>query len=366
MVGGAPMLPTVANLKFAHRLAAEIRERIRHGTFSMVEYFPASGAGPGSLTVASQLDTWRGTLRLEASTVAGYETAIRFWKGAPYDASNPDRLLGDRALRALTLTDIKTALASRPTLSGKTINNYVSCLREALALAVPDVLASNPTDGLRRAAHQKPPPDPFSMEQAEAIIARFRQRFPGQATNLVEFWFFSGMRTSELFGLRWESIDWGLQQAQVRRALVRGELKQRTKTSLIRDVNLNSRALAALKAQKEHTFMAGSGYVWHDPRYGEPWNDERAFRRSFWAPTLKFLGIRYRRPYHCRHTFATMLLMAGATPAYGAKQLGHSVDQFLRTYTRWLDDGHAEIEQARLERFIGNVPATSPKTETGT
>ena len=47
---------------------------------------------------------------------------------------------------------------------------------------------------------------------------------------------------------------------------------------------------------------------------------------------MKALGIRYRPPYNTRHTYATMMLMAGMTPAFCAKQLGHSVDIFLRTH----------------------------------
>lgn len=99
--------------------------------------------------------------------------------------------------------------------------------------------------------------------------------------------------------------------------------------------------------------------IFLDPRYGTPWVDERAFRRSFWTPALKALGIRYRPPNNSRHTFATMLLMAGATPAYAAKQMGHSVEMFLSVYSKWIDDGHGDLEQAKLERFIGqNSPAT--------
>ena len=79
--------------------------------------------------------------------------------------------------------------------------------------------------------------------------------------------------------------------------------------------------------------MAGEE-VFQDPRYGTPWADERAFRRSYWTPTLKRLGIRYRRPYNMRHTYATTMLMASMTPAFCARQLGHSVDIFLRTYAK--------------------------------
>lgn len=51
-------------------------------------------------------------------------------------------------------------------------------------------------------------------------------------------------------------------------------------------------------------------------------------------------AICYRSPYETRHTYATMMLMAGVTPAYRARQLGHSVEMFLRNYS--LDRRRAE------------------------
>ena len=103
--------------------------------------------------------------------------------------------------------------------------------------------------------------------------------------------------------------------------------------------------------QRKHTQML-SGGVFGDPRYLEEWSDERAFRRSFWTPTLKRLGIRYRRPYNMRHSYATAMLMAGMTPAFCARQLGHSIEMFLRTYARWIDGAQNEVEMARLEGAI--------------
>jgi integrase len=70
---------------------------------------------------------------------------------------------------------------------------------------------------------------------------------------------------------------------------------------------------------------------------------------NYWTPALKVLGIRYRPPYNTRHTYATMMLMAGMTPAFCAKQLGHSVDVFLRTYSKWLDGGQNDLEMQRME-----------------
>jgi integrase len=352
MLDGAPVPPTPANVKRAMRMAAEIRERIRYGTFSMAEYFPASGVTVGGLTVAVQLDTWLGAQRVASSTKAGYDSAARFWKTVA-EADDTGTKLGDLPLRALKLSHIKTAVA-RAKVSGKTINNYTSVLREALQLAVDDkILHENPaaTKALR-AKHQKDPPDPFSRDEAEAIIADMAAHYPGQVHNLVEWWFFSGPRTSEVFGLQWPNVDLRSSHVAIVEALVRGERKD-TKTSTVRDVILNSRALAALQRQRQYTQMAGAE-VWQDPRYAKAWEDERAFRRSYWAPCLKRLGIRYRRPYQMRHTYATMMLMAGMTPAFCAKQLGHSVEMFLRTYSKWLNGAQDALEMQRLEDALSS------------
>lgn len=55
---GKPQAPTAENLADAHRLAVEIRERIKSGTFCQSEYFPATGKNGQALTVGEQLDAW--------------------------------------------------------------------------------------------------------------------------------------------------------------------------------------------------------------------------------------------------------------------------------------------------------------------
>lgn len=202
-----------------------------------------------------------------------------------------------------------------------------------------------------RAKHQKPPPDPFSREESESIIKEAERVHPGQVHNLIDFWFWTGLRTSEIFGLQWLNVDLPSGTILVAEALVRGEHKDRTKTAVARTVRLNSRALSALKRQRVFTGIAGAA-IFHDPRYSRRWEDERAFRRSFWTPTLKRLGIRYRRPYNMRHSYATAMLMAGMTPTFCAKQLGHSIEMFLTTYAKWMDGEQNALEMARLESAL--------------
>ena len=350
VVDGEALPPTKSNLRYAHRLAAEIRERIRFGSFSLAEYFPADGDVGQPFTVGTQLDDWLSAQRLEVSTAAGYSSAIRFWKAAVCDRRSSK--LGDRPIRMLKHSDVLTALASRPALSGKTVNNYVSVLRKAMELAVVDkTIATNPVSTVPRAKHQKPLPDPFSREEAEAIVAYMVAHYPAPIANYVEFKFFTGLRTSESFGLRWRDVDFAGMHLLVHRAIVRGVEKLNTKTNTAREVILNSRALAAVKDQRKHTQIRDE-HVFLDPRYDQPWLEERAFRRSYWEPTLRRLGMRYRPPYNTRHTYATMMLMAGMRPAFCAKQLGHSVEMFFRTYARWIDGGQNALEMKRLEAAI--------------
>lgn len=150
------------------------------------------------------------------------------------------------------------------------------------------------------------------------------------------------------------------------RAIVRGPEKNTTKTGTARHVLLNSRARAALLRQRALTQLAGD-FVFLDPRYGKPWTEERAFRRSYWAPTLKDPGLRYRRPYNTRHSCATMMLMSGMTPAFCAAQLGHSVGMPLSTCARWLDGEHNAMEMGRLEASLrrGSSPDLSQNRRRG-
>ena len=175
--------------------------------------------------------------------------------------------LGEKALRALKPNDIMTVPAARPELTGKTVNNYVSVLREALELTVIDkVLNANPADSIARAKHQKPPPDPFSREEVESIITEMPEHYPNQVVNYVEFKFFTGLRRSASFGLRWPNVDLPSKQILVTQNIVRGVEKDNTKTNTARYVALNSRALAALQRRRKYS-QVGGAHVFLDPHY---------------------------------------------------------------------------------------------------
>lgn len=345
---GKPLLPTPANLKYAERVAIEIRQRIAADAFVLSDYFPDDAkatVGVGR-TVGAQLDAWLAAQRLAESTRKTYTSSIVFWKQAP--ATKDGAVIGDMQLRALRHSHVLTGLASRPGLSGKTVNNYVSVLREACQLAVLDkVLRDNPVQAIAKVAHQKEPPDPFDAHETELILADMAKHYDPQEVNYCEFKFFTGLRPGEAIALQWANVDLVKREILVRESVVLG-VRKATKTDVARVVRLNSRSLAALQRQRQHTFMAG-GAVFHDPRKGAAWADEKAWKKRCWVPCLKRLGIRWRPPYNTRHTYATQLLMADVKAARAAKWMGHSRQVFDSTYARWLDGARDDYEMEKLE-----------------
>lgn len=352
-----PMPPTPANRKYAARMAVEIREKIKVGTFRYADYFPhspmARREAPDSL--AAFMDRWHAQLDLKATTTATYKRMKdNFWKPK----------LGEMPINAIKHSDITKALKEGGWKSGKTRNNYVSMLSSVFSLAVADdLIDKNPCDSIEAAAWQKKKVDPFSLDEANLILQHMRDKYPEQVVNFYEFQFFTGLRTGEAIGLDWREVDFRHKTILVKQAFVVDDITD-TKTSKERTVQLNSRALAALKRQKAWTFLAQPKdddepwSVFNDPGTGKPWAYEQNARKRYWRPTLTTLGIRYRRPYNTRHTYATVGLMAGVNPAYMANQLGHSVDMFFKVYSAWIN---SKQDQSEMEKIEGKLGETSPE-----
>lgn len=52
----------------------------------------------------------------------------------------------------------------------------------------------------------------------------------------------------------------------------------------------------------------------------------------------KMTGVRSRKPYQFRHTYASLMLSSGARPFYVAKQMGHtSLTMLERHYSKWME-----------------------------
>jgi integrase len=92
---------------------------------------------------------------------------------------------GHLPLRQVKLSQIEPALATKPDLCGKTVNNYVTPLREALQIAVDDGML--PRNGHRAEAREAPegPAGPVQQQRSEV---RLHPTPPARVADLGASW----------------------------------------------------------------------------------------------------------------------------------------------------------------------------------
>lgn len=372
MLDGHPMPPTQANIKYARRLASEVRAAIKSGSFKFSEHFPDSVQAPKpTVTSFGDLaDMWlksKGTL--SAATKAQYTSAVNCWKA----------LLGtDTDIKAITHKLLLVKIGGHPWPSPKTHNNYLIALRGVLGLEYRGSdEANNPVNGIDNLKTIKRLPDPLLADERDRILADMKDRYPAQVYAYFLWQFSTGMRPEETIALRWSDYDAARQTIRVQRVRTfKGSERDGTKTGVVRDVDLTPQAAEALRLMRPFTFMLRverdkdddtSGDIFQRPSWqpakgskggrpseAAPWSNEREQRDTYWRPTLKRLAIRWRPPYNTRHTFATIALMGGVPPGYIADQLGHSVKMLLERYARWIPGGDGGSARAMLANAMGS------------
>jgi integrase len=134
---------------------------------------------------------------------------------------------------------------------------------------------------------------------------------------------FTGLRTSELIGLKWTDLDWTSTPplAVIKHSYTKHDGEHLTKTpGSARPVELRPQVVRALKEQQASSRLK-SDFVFCSS-VGGPLDRDNLMNR-FWYPALKRAGIRDRKPYQTRHTFATLSLSAGEDIGWVAKQMAH-------------------------------------------
>lgn len=328
--------PTPANLKYCERLKAEVTNAIARGTFDYAQYFPDSprarkfGHFAGAaIKVEDQLMAWlrRMEREVQPSTYVGYKNAVM------------NRLIPE--FGSLMMSDFNRPHLRRwldgQTLSRKRIVNLLIPLRAIFAEAAEDSLIdADPFVGwrykVREDSSEEDAIDPFTQAEIKSIL----EAAQGQDRNLFQFAFGTGLRTSELIGLKWKDVD--EDSVRIRRAVVVNREKVTKTYSGRRTVKLTPMAKAAITAQKAHSRLAGD-WVFLNPRTGERWINDGQIRDRAWTPALKKAKVRYRYPYQTRHTFASIMLSAGENPMWVANQIGHKDwSRTVKIYGRYIPE----------------------------
>lgn len=326
----------------------EIISRIKLGLFdekAYVAYFPESKVAVSlkdkAPTFASLAQAWVNTHDSSPATMREYVRDLNN-RWIP--------VFGCCHIQEISVSDLREAIADIDWPSNKTRNNALIALRGVFDLAFYDgLIQNNPTERIKNLKHQDPEPDPFSREEAETILGYLKKQYEGDDAVYYEYAviaFFTGMRPSEMLALTWRDVDLYSGYVRVTKALSKGILNSTTKNSRIRHVLLNQRAKEALVSLQARA-QGSTGAIFCSPRTGEPWLTEKPPRVVF-SDALKAVGIRHRPTYNTRHTYATMLLMAGAKLGFVAKQLGHSPLMTLKRYSRWID---SESDWQEIEKL---------------
>jgi len=251
----------------------------------------------------------------------------------------------ERPLSAFTIEDVERFIGhmkTLPGLKGETmsnvrINKARNLLRKILDRAVTnDWLKHNPVVEVPRLREDPAEIDPLSWTEVGLLLDKGFKNDPSmRCFYTVEI--FTGLRTSELIGLKWSDLDWtsSPSMAVIKHSFTKHDGEHLTKTpGSARAVDLRPQAGQALKDQQASSRLK-SDWVFCNT-LGGPLDRDNLMNRV-WYPALKRVGIRERKPYQTRHTFATLALSAGEEIGWVARQLGHAnTEMVIRHYYRWI------------------------------
>ncbi|PIQ42814.1 MAG: site-specific integrase [Gammaproteobacteria bacterium CG11_big_fil_rev_8_21_14_0_20_46_22] len=325
------------NIKKAIRLRKELLKAIAFGDFNYTDFFPYSknairfGHVPKATLVNELIDLYLERIKQRVSD----NTYDRYQR-----TCNKHLRL---AFGKLPVTELSAGIIwdwlNKFKCQRKTILNILTPLRYVVAEAmIRGYLTVNPFTliDLKLLTRIKSTYEVNPFTQAE--IYKLLATAEGQIKNLFQFAFYTGLRTAELVGLRWEDVDLENGFIYIRRIVVQGKVRPTKTKRSRRTVQLLRPALSALKAQKQYTLWQQS-YIFFNPQKKRPWKDASEMRKQAWLPLFKITNIEYRNLYQTRHTFASMMVSGGEYFPWVSGQMGHeTMLTTARYYTRWIPD----------------------------
>jgi integrase len=252
--------------------------------------------------------------------------------------------------------------------SAKTKRNILMVLRVMLKSAVSwGYLRVNPFDDRNR--EYVTMPDYQKEQKGRALtpdeIRSLLDACLDDAYPVVATAVFTGMRSGEIFGLKWEDVDLQGNQIHVQRAIYwrRGEFWKDQKgytfcrpksRSSIRSIDMSPKLRKILLQHKLRSGPNELGLVFAN-RDGEPYSPENFVRLRF-LPAVKNAGLGKVRFHDLRHTFGSLKIQQGENLKYVQTQMGHSSIQVtLDTYTHLLEKSNSNAASRTDDLVFGSV-----------
>ena len=270
---------------------------------------------------------------LKFSTLDKYTNIIR-------DRINPN--FAEYDIKSIKPSDVKKWLYNLHDIGSKSKRIYLSVLSGIFQEALYDeVIERNPVRLVRLPKLDTPRIKPFNADEVKKIMdltTNDNYRF------YLAIAFYTGMRSGEIIALKKNDIDFENNIIRVQRTRSRfGESTPKTKYS-IRDIPI----IELLKPYIMELYALHDNEYLFITQYKKPYETTNVFQEKFWKPSLKELGIEYRRPYNCRHTYATNMLYNNlVTPVQLAQLLGHANTQMVYdVYVNYLDSFNVDFDRS--------------------
>lgn len=269
--------------------------------------------------------------------------------------------LGKIKLQKLTPKDIQDYYNEKMNnpehpLSSNTVKKHHVLLKTALSLAVTqDVLNSNPVDKVIPPKFVRPNRKFYDIETMKKLFNAVKGTRLECAVWIAGF---TGIRRSELCGIKWDKIDFdskiiNIDYTRVNVGAVIIE-KDRTKNDTsTRKISMNDELVAVLNMEKtkqeENRKSLGKHYIESD--YVIVMEDGKPFRPNYLSELFtKFItdnGLPELTLHGLRHTVASVANQAGVNLYNISKILGHSnTSTTSKIYTHLFDEAQAESMDA--------------------
>jgi integrase len=173
--------------------------------------------------------------------------------------------------------------------------------------------------------------NPFTLTEIQKILSVAQ----GQYRNFYALAFFTGARSGELIGLKWEDVDFSNLEISIQRSIKEGIISTPKTENSTRVIDILDSLLPYLKAQYEITGHFNS-YIFLNQQ-NEHFYDIKRIRNTHWKKDLIKANLEYRPIYHTRHSFASLMLSNNEDILWVSNMLGHTDSTMtLSKYSRYI------------------------------
>jgi len=313
---------------------------------------PLTSARSSKTTLNEYLQEWLKTIEATFQ----YKT-WELYSGIVNNHISPN--IGNLKLSKVRVSDVKHLLQSTLRSIGSRVRQqtYV-VLHKAFENAIDEeLLSTNPCRKRFKPRHRNAEHRVLSKSEAQRFLEAAKS---GDYYLLFYLAIASGMRQGEIFGLRWDCVDFDNASIFVRANLTRDKDKNPVlsppKASRTRRVDISTKLVAMLRQHKREQYPLGP-WVFTDIN-GEPLRKDN-FVRSVFHPQLAKAGIERIRFHDLRHTSATLSLANGDNVKVVAEKLGHSSPKMtLDVYTHAVPTLQRESAE-RMDTLLNSNMDTS-------